>query len=123
MSIPSNNFRNTAVRLINRYGQDSTYQKFTAGVYDPSTGTVSETAGAITPLKAYFQPLSTQEARNPALVGVDAVEAWVAYGDLPEVPKIGSLVSSQGLSYEVLTFKSHNYSAGVACWVLICKQG
>lgn len=116
-------FRASAQRMINGAGQPFTYQKTIASAYDPATGIAVQTYAPTLSFNAYVGALSYTESRAPSIVGIKAVEVWVAYADLPTAPVIGSLLVSQGSTYEIVSLASHSYSAGVACWVFICKQG
>ncbi len=124
MAYPSrrNDFRATAVRLIHHAGQDCVYRKATPGVYDTTTGTVTETVKVYPAFKAYVSNLTDAEARNPSLVDARAVELWIAYTDLPEEPLIGSTLEVASIQYEILRVKSHSYHAGPAVWVAISKR-
>ena len=99
MSRLSKGLRKVASKTINKFGGDITIKKISSGIYNPSTGIVSETITSIT-IHGLLQNVNQRETND--LIRENDKICIIAAKDLDFVPTTTDRVSIASIDYQII---------------------
>jgi hypothetical protein len=95
----SNSLRKTATKLMSKFGGDATIRTVTTGVYNPTTGTASETTSDVT-IKGVLEDVSAREVGD--LIQAGDRRLTIAAADVTAAPTTADRIIISGVTYQVV---------------------
>jgi hypothetical protein len=111
--------RDTAFRLVSKYGRDVTYTRRASGAYDPATSAVAVTETAY-PVKAYVSAPSQQQLSKGVLASSQI--AYIPAKALAVDATPGDRVTDGGADYTVGMVDRITVGAVTALWIVEMKK-
>ena len=99
MSQLSKGLRKVASNTINKFGGDKTIKRITSGIYNASTGTVSETITSVT-IHGLLQNVNQRETND--LIKENDKICIIAAKDLNFIPTTTDRVSIASIDYQII---------------------
>ena len=91
--------RKVATKLMSKFGGDVTLRTVTSGVYNPTTGTASETTSDVT-IKGVLEDVNAREVGD--LIQAGDRRLTIAAADVSAVPTTADRVVISGVTYQVI---------------------
>ena len=99
MSRLSKGLRKVASKTLNKFGGDITIKRITSGIYNASTGTVSETITSVT-IHGLLQNVNQRETND--LIKENDKICIIAAKDLDFIPTTTDRVSIANIDYQII---------------------
>jgi len=113
-----NQFDRTVIAAINRHGIDAVYSSTSTGVYNPATGTATNTSASYT-VKVYKRQFLATQFNQPHLVGKETAMFYVAASQLAVVPKPQDTLEFNGKLFKLDSVQEHAAHGAVVLYRLI----
>lgn len=91
--------RKAAAKLMGKFGGDVTLRTVTSGVYNPTTGTASETESDVT-IKGVLEDVTAREVGD--LIQAGDRRLTIAAADVSSTPTTSDRVIISGVTYQVI---------------------
>ncbi len=91
--------RKVATKLMSKFGGDATIRTVTTGVYNPTTGTTSETTSDVT-IKGVLEDVSAREVGDVIQAGDRRLT--IAAADVAAAPTTADRIIISGVTYQVV---------------------
>jgi hypothetical protein len=91
--------RKAAVKLMSKFGGDVTLRTVTLGVYNPTTGTASETTSDVT-IKGVLEDVNAREVND--LIRAGDRRLTIAAADVSAAPTTADRVIISSVAYQVV---------------------
>jgi hypothetical protein len=91
--------RKVATKLMSKLGGDATIRTVTTGVYNPTTGTTSETTSDVT-IKGVLEDVSAREVSD--LIQAGDRRLTIAAADVAAAPTTADRIIISGVTYQVV---------------------
>ena len=99
MSRLSKGLRKVASKTLNKFGGDITIKRITSGIYNASTGTVSETITSVT-INGILQNVNQREIND--LIKENDKILIIAASDLEQTPTTSDRVLVASIEYQII---------------------